>query len=332
MTNQFAAKTVVITGASSGIGQATAEAFARAGATLVLAARGTQALVDVAQKCRSLGARNAVAVTTDVTDAEAVKALAIRARLLSGVIDVWVSNVGVGAVGRFHETPMASHEQVIRANLVGHMNDAHAVLPIFLKQGRGVFINVISLGAFAATPFAAAYGASKYGLRAFSEALRAELAGHPKIHICDVYPAFVDTPGISHGANYVGRALTAPPPVYDARRVARTIIELAQRPRASTTVGEAAHAIRFLHFLAPQLTSDLAAIFMRAYFRRARSVPPTDGNLFAPPAKAGGIDGGLRSRRPSFPVVALGLVAMAGIGVTLLLSDRQPRIRRLHRK
>jgi short-subunit dehydrogenase len=331
MASQLADKTIVITGASSGIGQATAEAFARAGATVVLAARGTRALQAVAQKCRSLGSRNAVAVTTDVTDAQTVRALAARARSLTGAIDIWVSNVGVGAVGRFHETPMASHEQVIRANLLGHMNDAHAVLPIFLEQGRGVFINIISLGAFAATPFAASYGASKYGLRAFSEALRAELAGQPEIHICDVYPAFIDTPGISHGANYIGRALTAPPPVYDARRVARSIVELAQRPRASTTVGEAAHAIRFLHFLAPQLTTDLAAFFMRAYFRRARSVPPTDGNLFAPPAKAGGIDGGLRSRRPSLPVVALGLVAAAGIGASLLLSDRRPRVRRLYR-
>ena len=121
---------------------------------------------------------------------------------------------GVDAVGGFVETPIASHERVILANLVGHMNDAHAVLPVFLQQGRGVFINVISLGAFAPTPFAAAYGASKYGLRSFSEALRAELAGHPGIQICDVYPAFIDTPGISHGANYIGRALTAPPPLY----------------------------------------------------------------------------------------------------------------------
>jgi len=84
---------------------------------------------------------------------------------------VWVSNVGVGAVGRFDETPISSHEQVIRANLIGHMNDAHAVLPVFPKQGKGIFINMISLGAFAATPFAATYGASKYGLRALSEAL-----------------------------------------------------------------------------------------------------------------------------------------------------------------
>jgi hypothetical protein len=112
------------------------------------------------------------------------------------------------------------------------------------------------------------------GCEVFSEALRAELAGQPRIHICDVYPSFIDTPGISHSANYVGRVLTAPPPVYDARRVARTIVDLAKRPRASTTVGEAATVIRFLHFLAPQLTANLAAFLMQAYFRRARECRP----------------------------------------------------------
>src|SRR5947207_5830537 len=221
---------------------------------------------------------------------------------------------------------MAAHKQVIRANLIGHMNDAHAILPIFLQQGQGIFINVNSLGAFAATPFAAAYGASKYGLRGFSEALRAELAGQPRIHICDVYPSFIDTLGISHSASYVGRALAAPPPVYDARRVGRTIVDLAKRPRASTTVGEAATVIRFLHFLPPQLTANLAAFLMQAYFRRARRVPPTDGNLFAPPARAGGIDGGLRARRLSLAAATMAVIVFAGCGAALLMSDRRPRV------
>jgi NAD(P)-dependent dehydrogenase (short-subunit alcohol dehydrogenase family) len=327
MGNRLTGKTVVVMGASSGIGQATAELFARHGAIVVLAARGSEALEAVARKCRSIGAPNAIAVRTDVTDAEAVRNLAARARSLTGAIDVWVSNVGVGAVGSFLETPIAAHERVILANLVGHMNDAHAVLPVFLQQGRGVFINVISLGAFASTPFAAAYGASKYGLRGFSEALRAELAGRPAIHICDVYPAFIDTPGISHGANYIGRALTAPPPVYDARKVARAIMEVAQRPRASTTVGGAANVIRLVHFLAPQLTTNLAAFLMQAYFARAKKVPRTDGNLFSPPARAGGIDGGLRSARPKLALMATGLIGIAGLGAVLLMRDRRNRLR-----
>src|SRR5690606_22888395 len=120
----------------------------------------------------------ALPVIADVGDATSVKALAEKA-LAFGRIDFWISNAGVGAVGRFEETPIEAHEQIIRTNLLGHINDAHAVLPIFLRQQCGVFINMISLGGFAAAPFATAYSASKFGLRGFSEALRGELADRP---------------------------------------------------------------------------------------------------------------------------------------------------------
>ncbi|HWL81195.1 MAG TPA: SDR family oxidoreductase [Roseomonas sp.] len=315
--------TVVITGASSGIGQATAEAFARRRARLVLAARDGAALEEVAAGCRALGAE-AIAVPTDVTDTEAVQRLAERARQFGGHVDVWVSNVGVGAVGRFHETPMAAHEQVIRANLIGHMNDAHAAVPIFLRQGRGIFINTISLGGFAAAPFAAAYSASKFGLRGFSEALRAELAAEPEIHVCDVYPAFIDTPGLLHGANYTGRALSAPPPVYDARRVAETILGLARHPRDTAVVGQVVHLVRLGHALAPNWIARAMARFMEAYFQRARPAPVTDGNLFAPPKVAGGIDGGLRApRQRAAGRFLAGTALVAGVAVAIALLDRR---------
>jgi short-subunit dehydrogenase len=300
-------KTVVITGASSGIGQATAEAFAREGAHLVIAARNAGALQSVAKTCRELGAEVLV-VPTDVTDANQVKALA-EAALRLGTIDVWVSNVGVGAVGKFHETPIEAHEQVIRANLIGHMNDAHAILPIFLRQDRGIFINMISLGGFAAAPYATAYSASKFGLKGFSEALRGELSGHPNIHVCDIYPAFIDTPGIRHGANYTGRKLSAPPPVYDARKVADAVVRISRYPKMTTTVGASADLIRLGHFVAPTLTTRFMNWFMTTYFKQAEAVPVSDGNLYAPSSRPGGIDGGLRSGKQR---VALGAVAITG--------------------
>ena len=305
---------VVITGASSGIGEATALAFARQGSRLVIAARDLDALNAVAEDCRRMGSE-AIAVEADVTDAEAVKRLAERA-MTFGRIDVWVSNVGVGAVGRFQETPIEAHEQVIRANLIGHMNDAHAVLPIFLKQHHGIFVNMISIGGFAAAPFAAAYSASKFGLRGFSEALRAELADHPHIHICDIYPAFVDTPGISHGANYVGRKMTAPPPLVDPRDVADAIVAVTQAPRATTTVGSVTNAARLAHLLAPNLSTRILGRFMASYFRRAGRVAQSSGNVFSPPLVPGGIDGGMRSpsrivTRP-FMFAVLAIAAMAG--------------------
>ncbi|ALA20378.1 MULTISPECIES: SDR family oxidoreductase [unclassified Chelatococcus] len=322
MRRQEAPRTVVITGATSGIGEATAYAFARQGARLVLAARDGDALDPIVRRCRSLGARDALAVPTDVTSIDSVMELAARARAIGRGIDVWFSNAGVGAVGAFHETPMAAHQQVIQTNLVGHMHDAYAALPIFLRQGHGIFINMISLGAFAPAPFATAYSASKYGLSGFSAALRGELRGHPDIHICDVYPSFIDTPGLSHSANYVGRALTAPPPVYDARRVARAVVRLADRPRPTTVVGSFAHLARLGHALAPELGTRLLAMIIEAYFRRAERVPVTDGNLFAPPRKPGGIDGGLRSPTARYTAV-LAAALVAGAAAGLLLGGRR---------
>ncbi|MBP1884332.1 SDR family oxidoreductase [Sinorhizobium mexicanum] len=310
---------VVITGASSGVGQATAEAFARRGSKLVLAARDASALQRVAKTCRELGTEVLV-VPTDVTDADAVRELAEKATSF-GKIDVWFSNVGVGAVGRFVDTPIAAHEQVIRTNLIGHINDAHAVIPIFLKQRHGTFINMISLGGFASTPFATAYSASKFGLRGFSEALRAELADEPDIHICDVYPTFMDTPGVAHGANYTGRKLNVPPPVYNARRAARAIVRLAERPRTSTTVGIVAELARFAHFLAPNITTRLLARLTSHYLSQAPQTENSNGNLFRAPAVAGGIDGGLRSSR-RIPVATVAAVAVFGLAVAVLITGK----------
>jgi short-subunit dehydrogenase len=307
------AKRVVITGASSGIGRATAELFAARGARLVLAARGEDALEEVAIRCRALGGEAHV-IPTDVIDGDAVKRLAQAAALRLGGIDFWFSDVGVGVVGRFHEVPLTEHRRVIEANLIGHVNDAHAVLPIFLDQGHGTFVNMISVGGFVATPWAAAYSASKFGLRGLSEALRAELSLHPRIHICDVYPTFVDTPGIEHAANHTGGRLSVPPGVLDPRKVARAVVRLADRPRNTTAVGAPVLGLKLTQFLAPNVSAAVMNGFFRYYFSRAEAVPETSGALFGPGMSAG-IDGGFRrpDQRRKAALAVGGLFAAAGL-------------------
>lgn len=124
---------VVILGASSGIGRATALSFARSGGALVLAARSACALETVAAECRQLGAET-LAVPTDATDADAVRSLADGAVERHGRIDVWFNNVGTGAVGAFDATPVEAHRRVVEANLLGGIHGAHAVLPHFRRQ------------------------------------------------------------------------------------------------------------------------------------------------------------------------------------------------------
>ena len=127
-------RVVVITGASSGIGRATAVSFASTGATVVLAARRTDALEEVAVACRAAGG-NAFTVPTDVSDAAAVQSLAQVAVAEAGRVDVWVNDAGVAALGRFDEIPLADHTQVIATNLLGVLYGSYFAFQRFRQQG-----------------------------------------------------------------------------------------------------------------------------------------------------------------------------------------------------
>jgi len=308
-----------VTGASSGIGAATAIAFAAQGARLLIAARGKAGLADTAARCRAAGGVAEVRVL-DVTEATAVAAFAAEAAELFGGIDLWFSCVGVGVVGRFGDVPIADHARVVDVNLVSHMNDAHAVVPIFLAQGRGTWVNMISVGGFVATPYAAAYAASKFGLRGFSEALRGELSKHPGIHVCDVYPTFVDTPGIDHAGNRSGARLSLPPGALAPETVARAVVRLARRPRNTTVVGAPALALKLGQFAAPNLLAATMNGFMDVWSARAPRGEDGTGALYDPPAGASGADGGRRDpNRGRKAAAAAGgaAVALAGIGTWL---------------
>lgn len=312
----LAGQVVVITGASSGIGHATALAFARQGARLVLAARNPDTLAPVAMACRDAGAVAALGVPTDVTDARAVERLADTALRHHGRIDVWVNSVGVGAVGRFDQTPLAAHRRVVEANLLGHLHGAHVALRHFRTRGQGTLINLISAGGWLPSPYAAAYTASKFGLRGLSEALRAEVSDLPHVHVCDVAPTFVDSPGLSHGANYTGRNLQPRIPLLDPRAVADAVVALAQpggAKRAVTWLGRGAGPGRVAHALAPQGVGALMRWVTDRALRSARPVPaPSDGNLFAP-SRGTSIDGGMRraNHRGLARVAALGVLGLA---------------------
>ncbi len=302
---------VVVTGASSGVGRAAALAFADAGARLVLASRGGEALDAAAAEARERGAE-AVATPCDVADPAAVEALAQAAVDRHGRIDVWINAAGVGAVGGFTDTPLAVHAQTLRVNLLGPLHGAYAAVRRFKRQGSGVLINVNSAGGFAAAPYAAAYSASKFGLRGLSLALRAELAGLPGVHVCDLYPSFMDTPGVSHAGNYTGAKLRPAPPAYDPARAAAAMVRLAVHPRDETMIGAPAWAARIGGTLAARPLAWAIGRLLEVYVRVAEPAEATEAAVLRPSAGPGAVRGGLRSA-PLRAAAAVAGVAAAGL-------------------
>lgn len=181
--------TVLITGASQGIGQATALQFARNGYNLVLAARNQERLEFLVEVLEKAG-HPALAIPTDTQDASQVKELIDRAIAHFGGIDVLVNNAGIYASGTTESFSLEDWHRVIDTNLWGYIHTIHTVLPHFLQRGSGSIINVVSIGGKIPTPYMVPYCTSKFAVTGLTDALRSEI-GPKGIHVCGIYPNLI---------------------------------------------------------------------------------------------------------------------------------------------
>jgi NAD(P)-dependent dehydrogenase (short-subunit alcohol dehydrogenase family) len=287
------ALTVVITGASSGIGRATARLFAEDGAQLVLAGRDEGTLEVVAAECRGRGA-TAITVQTDVSSEADVDRLAEAAVEQFGRIDVWVGNASLYSFGTFEQTPSEVFDRLIAVNLSGQVYGARAALRVFRSQGRGVLVSVASVYSRITSPLVSPYVTSKFGLLGFLEVLRLELRGVPDIHVCAVLPATIDTPIHQHAANFTGRPVRPLPPVTDPVRVARAIVRVSRRPRRLTQVGRVQSMFVYARALVPALYEPVIARAYPAMALKSGSMPTSQGNVFEADRQVTGVTGGWR--------------------------------------
>jgi short-subunit dehydrogenase len=237
MAHSLQGKVVLITGASSGFGEESARLFAKEGCKVVLAARRLERLQALADEIQRQGGE-AVAIPVDVNDRIGITLMVQTALDIYGQIDIVFNNAGFGAMNWFEELETQRHiETLVSVNLTGTMLVTRAVLPGMLERRSGHIINMSSVAGLIASPLITTYSASKYGVRAFTDALRREVAPFG-IQVSGIYPGPAETEFGSHLSRHRTRERINS--IVDLRMtsayVARRVVDLAKHPRRSLVI------------------------------------------------------------------------------------------------
>ena len=296
MPRPLSEQAVVVTGASSGAGLATAQAFAAKGARVVLAARNASDLEAAAAAIRSDGG-DALAVPTDVTDQAAVEARAARAAESYGRIDTWVNNAGVSAYASFREQPVEDFWQVMRVNVLGQVHGAKAALP-HLEKTAGALICTGSVLSDLSVPYQAAYCASKHAVKGWLEALRIELAkeGSP-VRVTLVKPSSMNTPLFNKAKTQLGAMPKPLGPTYEPEVYAEVILRAAEGDEREAFVGGAGWAASLAQRVSPTLVSaQLSSPLASGPASDRPKSADAPNNLYRPVAHDGGVRGDFSDR------------------------------------
>ena len=327
-------QSIVITGATSGIGLSTARRAARAGACVFMIARGQDDLRALCEELQGQGARVAFAVA-DVADYEALAEAADKCRRLFGGFDTWINNAGVSIIGSVLETTLEDQRRLFETNYWGVVNGSTiAAEHLRGRPGGGAIINVGSTLSDAPAPIRGAYSASKHAVKGFTNALRMELLQEKApISLSLVKPAAVDSPYDRHARNLAGYAAQSPQPVYATHVVADAILWCATHPTREITVGGGGRLIAAFYSALPGIAEPLFARFAPSLMRdRGSAYEPYEDGLYD--ASDDGLDEEVyypmvrqfsvlaeARKHPGITVGTVALVATAALA-TLLLTQR----------
>ncbi len=273
---------VLVTGASSGIGRATAHQLAARGDRLILASRSRSVLEETARECTARGAAEVLVVPTDVGDRAQVEALVAEVRERWGGLDGVVHAAAVVAYGRFHDVPADVFDAVVTTNVTGTANVAREALRLFEEQGGGSLVLLGSVLAKMAAPLISPYGSTKWAVHGLARALQVEARRMPGVEVSLVSPGGVDTPIYDQAASYTGRSGHPPPPVTTPERVAAACVRALDRPRRDVNVG-VANAVMVAGFrLAGPVYDRLVGPMMALLGQGRGRVEPGPGNVLDP--------------------------------------------------
>lgn len=253
-------KSVIITGASSGIGQALANQLAAEGAYLTLAARSPQPLEAVAEACRQAGSE-AIARPTDVADESQCRDLIQKALDRFGRVDMLINNAGIDVVSKLADLPdLRLFRQVIDVNFYGAVHCTYHALPA-LKETQGRIVNISSLGGLQAIPYNTSYVASKFALNGFSDSLRMEVEAEgisvtvicPSFVVTKFHEAMLDKDGMAKGPS--GRAIYTEGTM-SADQCARIVLKAARQRKRQVVMPPGPMAL-WLKLIAPSMLDRL---------------------------------------------------------------------------
>jgi short-subunit dehydrogenase len=329
-------ETIVITGASAGVGRATARAFAKRGARLGLLARGVDRLNATAAEVRATGGE-ALVLPTDVADADAVEAAAAAVEREFGPIDVWINNAMATIFAPLASVSPDEYRRATEVTYLGYVYGTMAALKRMLPRNRGTIVQVGSALAYRAIPLQAPYCGAKHAIRGFTDSLRCELRHEKsKVHITMVQMPALNTPQFDWARNKMSRRPRPMGTIFQPEMAAEAIVYAAHTRRREVYVGGSTRKAILANNLLPGLFDRFLARYgYQAQLSDEAAVTDDADNLFAPPGGDRGAHGRfddsarplprLRGFRRQRGLISAGIGAVAGVAALLLASRSAAR-------